>query len=124
MAELGELTIQIMNDHADGHEEELAGLARRLRQELLTLKVASVEPPADRVPEGGKGIGTAIGWLVVHVGQEPLRNLIAAVADWASRNERQVEVILDGDVLRLGRATRHQQEQAFTAWLTRHTPVD
>jgi len=121
MAEADDLTIRIVPDQTDVNALELAGLGNRLRRELLTLDVASVEAAESGTPEGSKGIGAVLGWLVVKLGREQLRVVIAAIADWAVRNDRPVEIILDGDLLRLGRATRQQQQQAFEAWLARHT---
>jgi hypothetical protein len=107
---------------SDCDEEELAGLAGRLRSEMLGLDVLGIEPviqPA--TPDGAKGAGEVLGWLLVHLGGESLRTVVAAVADWALRNDRSVEVDQDGDVLKLGRATREQQEKIVDAWLTRHS---
>ena len=39
-----------------------------------------------------------------------------------ARNDRVVEVTEGGDTLKLGRATREQQEKIIDAWLARHPP--
>jgi hypothetical protein len=105
----------------DCDEEELAGLTGRLRSEMLGLDVLGVEPEISvGTPDGAKGAGAALGWLVVHLGVEQLRTAVAAVVTWALRNDRPVEIDLDGDVLKLGRATREQQKEIVDAWLARH----
>jgi hypothetical protein len=102
-------------------EEELAELTGRLRSEMLGLDVLAVEPQADAdTPDGAKGAGAVLGWLVVHLGVEQLRTVVAMVVTWALRNDRPVEIDLDGDVLKLGRATREQQKEIVNAWLARH----
>jgi len=103
-------------------EEELARLTRRLRSELLDLDVSDVEPVTGEQEEGAKGAAEVLGWLVVHLGAEQLGEVVGKVAQWALSHGRTVEVNLDGDVLKLGRATREQQEGAYQAWLARHTP--
>lgn len=117
-----DVSVVIVAD-SDCDEEELAGLAGRLRSEMLGLDVLGIETviqPA--TPDGAKGAGEALGWLLVHLGGESLQRVVAAVADCALRNDRSVEVDLAGDVLKLGRATREQQERIVDAWIARHSP--
>ena len=100
---------------------ELAVLAGWLRGELLDLDVSAVDRlPDGAVPPGAKGVSTIAGWLAVQLGPEALRVVLAKVADWVTRNDREVEVSYGGDTLRLGRATREQQEKIIDGWLARH----
>lgn len=107
---------------AEEDEEELGRLTRRLRSELLDLDVSDVEPVPREEEEVAKGAAEVLGWLVVHLGVEQLGEVVGKLAQWALSYGRTVEVNLDGDVLKLGRATREQQEGAYQAWLARHTP--
>jgi hypothetical protein len=100
---------------------ELAELAGWLRVELLSLDVQEVDQPSvEALPSGAKGVAAVAGWLAVQLGPEALRAVLAKVADWATRNDRVVEVSYGGDTLKLGRATREQQEKIIDAWLARH----
>jgi hypothetical protein len=63
------------------------------------------------------------GELLVRLGAEALRAVLAKVADWAGRNGRTVDVTVGGDALRLSRATREQQEKIIDAWLAQHPSV-
>ena len=74
----------------------------------------------EAVPPGAKGVTAVAGWLAVQLGQEALRTVLAKVADWVTRNDRVVEVSYGGDTLKLGRATREQQEKIIDDWLARH----
>jgi hypothetical protein len=102
--------------------EELAELTGRLRAELLDLDVQAVDPvAAGDIPAGAKGLPAIGGWLMVQLGREGLGTVLGKLADWASRNDRAVEVTLGGDVLKLSRATRDQQGQIVDAWLAQHS---
>ncbi len=46
--------------------------------------------------------------------------MLAKVADWVTRNDRVVEVSYGSDTLKLGRATREQQEKIIDGWLAWH----
>ena len=120
MADLGELVLQVQPG-PDDDAGDLAELARLLRDDLLDLDVAAVEAPeAGSVPPGSKGVAAVAGWLAVQLGPEALRTVLAKVADWVARNDRGVEVTLNGEPLKLTRATREQQEKIIDAWLARH----
>lgn len=122
MTNEGDLVVCVCTAPGDD-AEELAEVTRRLRAELLDLDVQAVNPVTDAdVPEGAKGLPAVAGWLAVHLGSEGLRTVLAKVADWASRNDRTVEVTLAGGTLKLGRATRDQQEKIIDAWLAQHAP--
>jgi hypothetical protein len=120
MPEFVEVTVRIIAD-LDEEDEDLARLATRLRSELRDLDVLDVVSRAPaKTPEDAKGLGAALGWLIIRIGRDPLRTVVTAVIEWALRSDRSVEVTLDGDTLKLGRATRDQQEQLVNAWLGRH----
>lgn len=120
MADAGGLVLQVCPSAEDdaGQLAELAGL---LRGELLDLDVSAVDRlPDEAAPPGAKGAATIAGWLAVQLGPEALRAVLAKVADWVTRNDRVVEVSYGGDTLKLGRATREQQEKIINGWLARH----
>lgn len=104
---------------------EPASLVRRLRIELLGLDVqaADLVCPADGtdLPVGAKGAEGVAEWLAIHLGAESARRVVSRVADWASRNDRVVEVKIGDDALKVGRATRDQQGKIIDAWLTAHS---
>ena len=103
---------------------ELGDLAGWLRAELLDLDIQGVDRLArEAVPSGAKGAADVAGWLLVQLGPEALRAVLAKVADWVTRNDRVVEVSYGDDTLKLGQATREQQEKIIDGWLARH-PAD
>jgi hypothetical protein len=120
MTDSGGLVLQVCPGPEDDAEQvaELAGL---LSRELLDLDVSAVDRlPDEAVPPGAKGVAVIAGWLAVQLGPEALRVVLAKVADWVTRNDREVEITLDGDKLKLRRATRKQQEKIIDGWLARH----
>ena len=122
MADSRELILQVCPAPEDD-TGELAETTRWLRAELLDLDVGRVGLlPGEDVPLGAKGVAAAAG-LLVELGPEALRVVLAKVADWVTRNGRVVEVSYGGDTLKLGRATREQQEKIIDGWLARH-PAD
>ena len=123
VADSGALVLQVCPGPEDD-AGELAGLAGLLRGELLDLDVSAVDRlPDEAVPPGAKGVAAVAGWLAVQLGPEALRVVLAKVADWVTRNDRPVEVSYGGDTLKLGRATREQQDKIIDGWLARH-PAD
>jgi hypothetical protein len=121
MASTADLVLQVQPG-PEGDDEELAALTVRLRVELLDLDVQAVDPLInDTAPEGAKGLVTLAGWLAIYLGEEELRTVLAKVADWASCNDRVVELRSGSDVLELGKATREQQASIIDAWLAGHT---
>jgi hypothetical protein len=114
----------------DSDAEELAELSIKLRAELMELDVLAVTaeasdgaPRDEAIANTRKGIGAlAAGrWLAVQLGAAGLRSVLAALADWATRNNREVEVGVtigtDTRTLKLSRATPEQQERMVDAWL-------
>jgi hypothetical protein len=116
---------------ADGDAEELAELSVKLRAELMELDVLAVTAEAsDGAPrdealadtrKGLEALAAAGHWLAVQFGAAGLRSVLAALADWAARNNREVEVGVTADAgtrtLKLSRATPEQQERIIDAWL-------
>ena len=120
MGDSGELVLQVRPAPGDD-VGELAEIAGWLRSELLDLDVQGVDQlSGEAVPSGAKGVAAVAGWLLVQLGPEALRTVLAKVADWVTRNDRVVEVSCDGETLKLGRATRQQQEKIIDGWLARH----
>jgi hypothetical protein len=120
MADSDGLVLQICPG-AEDDAGELSELAGWLRTELLALDVQAVDPlPVDAVPPGAKGVAAVAGWLSVQLSGEVLRVVLAKVADWVTRNDREVEVSYGGDTLRLSKATRQQQEKIIDDWFARH----
>jgi len=112
MAGAGGLVVQVQPGD-DDYEGELAELTGFLQEELLDLDVDGVETlPDEDVPEYAKGIGVVAGWLA-------LKAVLAKIADWATRNDRSVEVTISGQNIKLGRATRDQQQDLIDAFLAR-----
>jgi hypothetical protein len=119
MVEGSDLIVRV-NSAADGGEET-AGLARRLRAELLVLDVDAVEPvPEGMVPEGAKALSALTGMLAVRWGAAGLEAVLAKIRDWVVRNRRSVEVTIDGDTVKVTGATPEQQEKIINTWLARH----
>jgi hypothetical protein len=120
MADSRALVMQVCSVPGDD-SEELAEMAGWLRNELLNMDVSAVDRlPSDAVPTDAKGVAEAAGWLAVQLGPEALRAVLAKVADWVTRNDREVEVSYNSDTLKLSRATREQQEKIIDGWLARH----
>jgi hypothetical protein len=117
------LVLQVLPD-PDNDAAGLADLAESLRAELTELDIPSVRPlTADEAPTSAKGAGLLFGWLVTQFGTlDGLRAVMAAVGAWVSRTGRSVEVSLDGDTLKVERATAVQQQELIDAWLSRHGP--
>jgi hypothetical protein len=123
LPESGELVLEVRPSLEDD-AGDLSRLAGWLRAELLDLDVQRVDHvPGTDVPSGAKGLAAVAAWLSVHLASEALPAVLAKVADWATRNDRTVEVSYGGDTLRLGRATREQQEKIIDGWLARHPPA-
>jgi hypothetical protein len=122
MADSSALVLQVY-PAPDDEAEDLTELAGWLRAELLELDVQDVDQlPGEAIPEGAKGVAAVAGWLAVKLGPKTLRAVLTKVADWVNRNDRAVEVSYGDDTLKLGRATRQQQEKIIDDWLAQHSP--
>ena len=98
------LPVQVLPDTTDDAAalEELTFL---LRDELLDIDIDSAEPDETEAPADSKGLAAAGSWLVVHLGPAALREVLETISRWAARNERDVELSLGGDTLKLTGAT-------------------
>jgi hypothetical protein len=116
------LVLQVLPG-ADEDAEQLDDLTAMLREELLELDVATVEPILpDRAPEGTKGVVAAVGgWLAVHFGPAGLKAVVNAVAAWAGRTGKTVELTLNGNTLKLTGASADVQSRALAGFLD-HLP--
>jgi hypothetical protein len=95
---------------ADGDVEELVKATGRLRAELLELDVARVEAVSDSAPEGAKGLGELVGWLMLQLGtMSGLPAVVDTARAWARRSDREVEISYGGDVLRVTGVSSAQQ---------------
>lgn len=124
MVSSSELLVHI-SPHADGDPEELAGLAGRLRTELLDVGVDTVEPLTEEtVPEGAKGLAALAAAFAVRLGDAELKTVLTKILDWVLRNGRTVEATMDGDTIKITHPTRQQQAAVLDAWLARHAAAN
>ena len=106
--------------------EELSELTARLRNELLELDVTAVDPVSDdQAPPGAKGVAAVVGgWLVVHLGPAGLKALVDAVASWAGRTGKTVELTIGGDSLKLSGTSADVQERIVEEFFARQPRTD
>jgi len=119
MSDAGDLAVQILPAATDDAAavEELTFL---LRDELLDLDINGAEHDETAAPADSKGLAAAGSWLVVHLGPAALREVARTIARWAARNERNVELNLGGDTLKLTGASPQQMDRALDEWFARH----
>jgi hypothetical protein len=122
-----QLSVQVATSDADA--EELATLASHLRDELLELDVERVDLlRSGPAPEGAKAVDVlALGGLIITLAKSAgLSQVIGVVRGWLSRDSRrQVEIQMDGDVLKLSGVTDEDQRRLVDAWIARHAgPAD
>lgn len=124
MVERGDGLVVQVQAGPDEDDEELAGLAQRLRARLLDLDVDSVDPLAPAADtEGAKGVGAVLGGLVIRFATVgALRSVLATVAGWATRTGHSVEVRYGEDRLVVTGVTSAQQERIIDDFITRHAP--
>lgn len=120
--DVAQLLLRVIPNH-DSDARELAELAYGLQVQLSDLDISSVEPlSADEAPAFAKGYGPVFGWLVARFGTlDGLKAVVAAVAGWTRLSGHSVEISLDGDTLKVSRATADQQQELIDAWLSRHS---
>jgi hypothetical protein len=107
---------------ASNERPVLKELTESLTAEIAEHDVESVRPvEAADVPVDAKGLSILAGWIAVQVSLGNLARLVQSLADWASRNNRDVEISYGKDVIRVTRATSAQQEKLINEWLERHT---
>lgn len=122
----GQLTILLSEEEADA--ERVAELTGYLREELLDVEVDDVsEVPAGEVPPGARAVDVAqIGALIVALGSSAtaLSQVVTAVRSWLGRcrdTRPSLHLEMDGDVLEVSKATDEQVEEAFRAFVQRHS---
>jgi hypothetical protein len=116
------VTVQVLPDPEDD-EQLLEEMTALLQEYLPELDVAAVERVPGQAPNGTKGVvADIVGWLMVDFGSDGLEAVAAAVAAWAGRTRRSVEVSIGGDTLKLTGASRKHIDKALDEWLARHHP--
>jgi hypothetical protein len=117
------LILQVLPDH-DEDAEQLDDLTDMLREELLELDVAAVEPVMqDQAPEDTKGVVAALGgWLAIHFGPAGLRAVVNAVVAWAGRSGKTVEITLNGNTLKLTGTSADVQSRIIDEFFVRQSP--
>ena len=122
------LRLQVMPGDEDA--EQLDELTSLLRQELLELDVATVEPlTQESAPEDSKGAVAALaGWLAVHFGAAGLKSglkaVVNVVATWAGRTGKTVELTIGGNTLKLTGASAEMQSRIVEEFFARQSAAD
>ncbi len=118
--------ILLSEEEADA--ERVAELTGYLRDELLDIEVDDVSAvPAGEVPPGARAVDvTQIGALLVALGSSAtaLNQVVTAVRSWLGRcrdARPSLHLEMDGDVLEVSKATDEQVEEAFRAFVQRHS---
>jgi hypothetical protein len=118
--------IVVSVDAGQGADDaETAELAARLRDELVGHELDPVPVPAAS-PEGAKGVGEAVGSLLVVLAASGgvLTTLIGTLQAWLTRQSgSKLLVEIDGDRIELTGATSEERRRALDAWLARHGDV-
>lgn len=122
-----QVSLQVAAQDADA--EELATLAAHLRDELLELDVERVDLlRSGSAPAGAKAVDVlALGGLIVTLAKSAgVAQVIRVVRGWLARDSRrQVEIQMDGDVLKLSGVSDDDQRRLVDAWIARHAgPTD
>lgn len=114
------IVLHVLPDE-DDDREQLDDLTGYLREELLELDVDSVEPVIDAdAPPGSKGVVAVVGgWLAVHFGAAGVKSVLSAIAAWAGRTGKTVEVTLEGNTLKLTGASAELQAKIVEEFLAR-----
>jgi len=122
------LRLQVLPGDEDA--EQLDELTSLLRQELLELDVAAVEPLTQgSAPEESKGAVAALaGWLAVHFGAAGLKSglkaVVNVVATWAGRTGKTVELTIGGNTLKLTGASAEMQSRVVEEFFARQSAAD
>ena len=120
----GDLLIVQVLSGPDEDAEKLDDMTATLREELLELDVAAVEPMMeDRAPEDTKGVVAALGgWLAVHFGSAGVKAVLNTVVAWAGRNGKTVELTLNGNTLKVTGASADVQSRIVDEFFARLYP--
>lgn len=103
-------------------DEDVAGLATLLREELAASELDPVAVPA-AAPAGAKGAGAELGSLLVVLAASGgvLTTLVGTLQAWLLRHaDSKVVLEVDGDRLELTGATDDERRRALEHWLARH----
>jgi hypothetical protein len=106
-------------------KEEKAELTQKLREELLSLDVETVDlVGAGKMPLGAKGIDPVLwGQLLLSLAASGgvLTTLINILPDWLNRhNQRSVTLKIGDDTLEVTGISSEEQQELIDAWLNRH----
>lgn len=117
------MEIVVSVDAGQGADDaETTELAARLRDELMMHELDPVSV-ATASPEGAKGVGEAVGSLLVVLAASGgvLTTLIGTLQAWLTRQSgSKLLVEIDGDRIELTGATSEERRRALDAWLARH----
>jgi hypothetical protein len=122
---LRELTV-VVEAETDADPAELDQLVHRLRTELGSTDVESVEPiSSGEVPPGAKGADPAsIGALLVTLSAAGgvFSLLIETARDWLGRQAAadNISVTIDGDTLVLEKSSEAERSALVEAYIRRH----
>jgi hypothetical protein len=121
-----EATVQLVLHEEEPDPDELEELTAKLRRQLLELDVDAVErPPVAEAPAGTKGLGIAIGALILKMATSPelLSGVVTTIRRWLSgHRNRSVKIAMDGDTIELTGVSSEEQDKLADAWIARHTP--
>jgi hypothetical protein len=90
-----------------------------LREELRNFGDVELAEVPDFMPNGAKGIGS-LAVLVASLPASGVAALFRFLRSWVTRTGRTLEVSIDGDIMKIGGATREQQDRVIEAWLDYH----
>ena len=115
------ILVHVLPDVGD-ERPALDELTQSLTAEIRQHDVESFGPleSAD-IPSDAKGLSIVAGWIAVQISFRNLARLVGSLADWAARNNRDVEISYGGDSIKVTKATSAQQERLINEWLERHS---
>jgi Effector Associated Constant Component 1 len=111
---------------AGDDQEELERSTHQLREELLDMKLESVDlVKKGNPPKGSKAGEEVVSWGSLIVGLAAsggvLPNLVGTVQSWLSRRENQkITMQIGGDKLEVTGISNEQQDKLIDAWINRH----
>jgi hypothetical protein len=114
----------ILSIITDGDDADLERLEINLRRELYLLDEVTIEPvTSGEVPEGARALeAIAIGQLLVKFGPDALKLLSTTVRAWLQRSSaRSVELTINGDSIKLGKASSDDQERLLALFISNHS---
>ncbi len=101
--------------------ELLDTYSRRLREEILELDVDSFEYESQAdAPKGSKGIGTAVGDMLLSLGplDYALSGVMGAVQSFATRNDQcSITLEIGGNMISIDGTSSEEQKKLVDAWI-------